>query len=596
MQASQSESEGRGVAEGGPTADWDPVTLVHTGLGELEGGGVMRVECGFTRGFAGLQLIGNMTQVCRDGAERAKAALERLGFRIPAQRLVVSLTPAEARKDGSHVDLALAVSLALLLGGPGEGPRPARLRLAAEARGGGPGAVEPARWLFAAELGLGGELRPVRGVVSFALAALAQGLDGMVVARENLEEVAAVIDLAVLPGGRRLTVLGFRTLEGVLGWLEGAPSDGREGDFSVVSSGARAGARSTLARASGGPGLVSLDFDDMVLSSELETLAAVAAAGMHSLLLRGSPGTGKSMLAARLPSILPPLTAAQHVEAMRVYSAVSERLPPGLLAGRPPFRSPHHQASAAAIMGGPESPGEMALAHGGVLFLDELPEFRRDVLEALREPLETGEVRVSRSRRKVTWSARVMLVAACNNCPCGWLGSRRRPCRCPMGAIIGYRQRLSGPVLDRIDLHVNVPEPSDAAAALFLRLAEGGGEATTARLRRKVEAARAVAAPRNARFGVAFNRDLKAEHLVAASGLDAGAFAELVNRAIPAPTSSRTALRCLRVARTLADVAGMEAVRASDLAQAWAWQAEASARARGDDLSFGGGGGGGASA
>ncbi len=534
--------------EGAPTA-------VHTAACDAMDTALLRIECGFVRGFAGMQVIGNALDVSRDGKERVRAALESLGLHLPARRLVVSLTPADVKKDGSQLDLPVAVSLALLLA---EGREPH---------------VRPERWLFAAELGLGGELRPVRGVVSFALAALAAGLDGLVIAAENLSEVSV---LAAVDGGRtkRMQVLGFESLKSVLAWLYEGDLDGaqslKEPDFR----------RRPAAEGSDFP-----DFDDMILEPTLERAALVVAAGMHSILLRGAPGTGKSMFSARLASLLPRLGSQEHVEAMRIYSVAAERLPAGLLAGRPPFRAPHHQASAAAILGTPEHPGEIALAHGGILFLDELPEFRRDLLESLREPLETGEVRVSRSRRKVLWRARSILIAACNNCPCGWFGSVRKTCSCVYTRLLAYRQRLSGPILDRIDVHFNMPETSEATADLFLKLHDPArSEGRTHRLAAAVASARAYGAARNEAVGARYNRDLTAEHLVSVSGLSPSRFETLVNESFPKSASRRSVIRSLRVARTLADLDGEAAIRSADLGLSWSWTAEGAARSRGETI------------
>lgn len=524
-------------------------TLVNTAVTDAMDTRLLQIECGFTRGFAGMQLIGNASEVCKDGKERARAALEQLGLHLPPRRLVVSLTPADVKKDGSHLDLPIAVSLAMLLSE--KSPR-----------------IAPERWVFAAEVGLSGELRPVKGVVSFAIAALAAGLEGIIVAPENLEELSVLAALRPGDEGLALKAMGFETLREVLGWVYG------EGCAQAVTM-------PPLRTARPDP-LVRHNFDDMILHPLLEKAAIVACAGMHSLLLRGSPGTGKSMLASRLASILPPLAREEHIEAMRIYSGLSDRLPAALLNGLPPFRAPHHQASAAAILGGPETPGEMALAHGGVLFLDELPEYRRDLLEALREPLETGEIRVSRSRRKVIWKCRVILVAACNNCPCGWNGSSRRTCSCATTRIHAYAGRISGPILDRIDMHVNMPEPDFDTASLFLRLGDTVQRQQTARMREVVERVRQLAERRNREHGVSFNAGLEAKHLTAVSGLSTEAFGALVNQRIPRSASSRSVLRCLRVARTLADVAGSAVLREEDVDQAWRWQAERSAQERGD--------------
>ena len=530
-----------------PMSSTPSSTQVNTAVCDAMDTRIMQIECGFTRGFAGMQLLGNTSEVCRDGKERARVALESLGINIPPRRLVVSLSPADVKKDGNQFDLPVAVSLALLL--------TERTPV-----------ISPVNWLFAAELGLSGELRPVKGAVSFAVAAMAAGLAGVVVAPENYQEVALTVGLSPHDSSL-LQVLGLPNLKAVLAWI-----------FGDVKPEIQAAAVATTETVQG----IGPNFDDMILHPKLELAAVTACAGMHSMLLRGAPGTGKSMLAARLVSILPDLRRDQHIEALRIHSMVSERLPAPLLAGRPPYRAPHHQASAAALIGGSETPGELALAHGGVLFLDELPEYRRDLLEALREPLEVGEVRVSRAKRKVVWKAGVVRVAACNNCPCGWAGSTRRECRCGGNRLVAYQQRLSGPILDRIDLHINVPEHRAESAAVFVDLDQGQASKQTQRLQRIVQQARHIALQRNSQFGVEFNRDLPPQTLVAASGLPHGDFAALVNSIIPRTASSRAVVRCLRVARTLADLRSQPVLERADIEQAWSWQAEPAARDRGE--------------
>ena len=544
MQHTRPESAGR----------LEPATTVVSAITDATDTRIMRVECSLTRGFSGLQMIGNTAEVCRDGKERARAALERLNIHLPPQRLVLSLTPADLRKDGSQFDLPIAVSLALLI--MGTTPQ-----------------VDPSRWMFVAELGLGGELRPVKGVVSFALAAIAEGLDGVVVAVENLAEVSALERLEPLRE-RPLAVLAFRSLGDVLVWL----SEGQVVTPPVAQVSARVhSAPEPDAIAEAPP-----DFDDMILHPEVEQAALVAAVGMHSLLLRGSPGTGKSMLAARLPSILPDLMACEHIEAMRIHSMCMEKLSSSILRGRPTYRAPHHQASVAAVLGSADVPGEISLAHGGVLFLDELAEFRRDLLESLREPLETGMVHVARTRRKATWKARIVLVAACNNCPCGWFGSKRQMCTCGITRRQAYGNRLSGPILDRIDIQLNMPEPDMGSSDMFLHLATVPSRSKTQELAARVREARDRAEQRNAAFELIFNRDLNAQHLLAASGLSSDAFAGLIHKVFPASASSRAVIRTLRVARTLADLAASPVLRLVDLRTAWSWQAESAAKQRGE--------------
>ncbi len=522
-----------------PTA----ITLVNTAVCDAAATNLMRIESGFTRGFAGMQLLGNTSEVCRSGKERARVALEGVGIAIPPQRVVVNLTPADLKTDGSHLDLPVAVSLALLLSesSPKE---------------------QPDRWLFAAELGLAGELRAVKGAISFAIAAMAHGLRGIVVAAENAAEIAV---LNGLTPSSELEVMGFRDLKSVLAWVFGR-SDRPRIEMSAHRQ----------------EGPQPANFDDMILDPKMELAAITASAGMHSLLLRGVPGTGKSMMATRLASILPDLEASQLIETLRAHSIMSERLPPSLLAGRPPYRAPHHQASAASLIGTADRPGELALAHGGVLFLDEFPEFRRDLLEALREPLELREVRIARSKHRVIWQTSVVLVAACNNCPCGWFGSSRRECFCSQAKIAAYRHRISGPILDRIDMHLNVTESRTNSADLLVGLSARPQGAVTASMKARVQRARQQANARNEAFGCVVNRDLPATMIVAASGLTSTAFAATVNEVIPRSASNRSVLRCLRVARTLADVHGRETMCLWDVAQAWQWQAEEAAHERGE--------------
>ena len=233
-----------------------------------------------------------------------------------------------------------------------------------------------------------------------------------------------------LPGLNQFEIVGFEDLWNVVSWTF-------EHNFKVDET-----LKYKIPRDCTEAGLPN--FDDMVLAPELEQAAIVMCAGLHSLMLYGTPGTGKSMFASRLTSIMPKMEQRDHMEALKIASSCRDQLPQELLAGRPPSRSPHHQASAAAILGTSDIPGELSLAHGGLLFMDEFPEFRRDIIEALREPLETGEVQVSRAKKKVLWKARICLVAAANNCPCGWYGSQKRKCRCPQTKIAAYRRRVSG--------------------------------------------------------------------------------------------------------------------------------------------------------
>jgi magnesium chelatase family protein len=524
-------------------------TLVPTAASEALHTRLLAVECTQIGGHVSLQLIGNATEVCRDGRERARAALELAGIKLPPKRLIINITPADMKKDGSHFDLPMAVSLMLL-------------------QQQSPPVNNPGRWLFAAELGLNGALRPVRGVVSFALAAMNHDLAGIIIAKENMEELSVLSSLCRRRGFQQ-TVLGFESLKDVLDWVQLGHQT-----FSTGSS----------SKGNEEPPHLR-NFDDMMLESEGRLAALTIAGGMHSALLRGPPGTGKTMFAERIPSILPPMAQQCHIDALCIHSSQNERLSKSLLAGCPPYRSPHHQASAAAILGTPEKPGELSLAHGGVLFLDELPEFRRDLLESLREPLESGEITVSRAKAKVRWKGRILMLAAANNCPCGFNNSKRMSCLCATKAINAYNNRMSGPILDRIDLHLNMEERLDLSSHLLMAVrVKGGCAGQTDAMKEAVLEVRERQKVRNDAYGVLYNSQIPTSHLLACSGVGEKEFSRIVDRHLPQGLGNRAITRCLRVARTLADLRGQDKIGSEDLSQARKWQAEQAACDRGQQL------------
>lgn len=479
-------------------------------------GFAVSVEADVAGGLPGIAVVGLPDSSVKESADRVRAAVKNLGYNWPETRITVNLAPGDVRKTGPVYDLPVFLAV---LAASGQIPVP-----------GGENA-------FFGELALDGTLRPVTGALPMALEAAAAGVTHLYLPAENAAEAAAAAE------GTALQVHPAHSAREVVLALSGAaplpPAPARP--FAPAEDGSVP------------------DFADVRGQFLARRAMEIAAAGGHNILLVGSPGTGKSMLAKRLPGILPPLSRAEAVEVTKIYS-VAGLLPAhsGLISTRP-YRSPHHSVSAAALAGGGANykPGEVSLADRGVLFLDELPEFSREALEILRQPLEDGQVTVSRVAGSAVYPSRIVLAAAMNPCKCGYYGHPTRPCTCPPSAIERYRSRISGPLLDRIDLHVEM-EP-----IAYEQLSGGEPGESSAAIRARVLAARDLQQRRFAAMGIqgaACNADLSSRDLRRVCKLTPAAADALRSAYDELSLSARGYDRVLRVARTIADLAGQRLI------------------------------------
>ena len=470
-----------------------------------------------------LILVGLPDAAVKESDDRVFSALSNSGFKPPRTRTTINLAPGNLRKEGPFYDLPIALGILAATG-----------QLKAPNLG---------DWLIAGELSLSGATRPVRGALAMARLARSLGKRGLLLPAISAEEAALV---------EGVEVYRVDSLDRAARFLSG------EAPLRRVEPGALR-QRSPAPAADG-----AADFSEIKGQHALRRAVEVAVAGNHNLLMIGPPGSGKSMVAKRIPTIMPVPTLEEHLEILSIHSAAGRTISGEMTWGARPFRSPHHTVSDVALLGGGTipGPGEILLAHHGVLFLDELPEFKRSALETLRQPLEDGEVSISRSAGKITLPCSMMLVAAMNPCPCGYLGDSKRECRCSPVQVQRYRARISGPLLDRIDLHIEAP-----ALSLTELRSQKSGE-SSALLRERIDASRQRQHARFAGTKITSNARMSHAQIRKHCVIDS-TLGDLLQQAMEQLSlSARAYDRILKVTRTIADLAGAEAIAAPHLLEA----------------------------